>query len=109
MRVAKERLPLSYGPSTREWNQAHEALKTDEQLWRFLRFDGLQPDGAGGLFEARTCPHCQSTLLRPISRERALALHKQLLQLQVQVHEALPLSRNSHSEPVHFFGEVAQP
>ena len=54
MCAAKARSPLAHGSSSVEWKQAHAALMAEAELWRFLRFEGLQVDGAGGFFEART-------------------------------------------------------
>ena len=92
MPVADARSPLAHGASRSAWVKAHAAVQADDALWRLLRLDGLQPDGLGSLFEARSCPCCQSTILRPISHEQALALCAQLATLQAQAMEALSLS-----------------
>lgn len=74
--------PFFHGPSSAEWTAAHEALKADDALWRAMAFDGVQHDGRGGLVENRRCPHCESTLSRPISPEQA----REVCQHQAVVH-----------------------
>lgn len=83
--------PLAHGTSTEEWDRAHEKIRADEQLWCLLRLDGIQP-ADDSLFEMRTCPRCQSSILRPISREQAEALFLHLVRLQAQVEDALTSS-----------------
>ncbi len=89
MSVADACTPFAHGASRSAWEQAHAAVQADEGLWRLLRLDGLQSDGFGGLFEVRICPRCQSTILRPTSREQAIELCFQLEKLQAQALEAL--------------------
>lgn len=74
--------PLSHGPSGAEWTAAHDALKTNDQLWRSLAFDGVQHNGRGGLMEHRRCPCCGSTISRAISVEQA----REVCQNQAVVH-----------------------
>lgn len=88
----KDGSPLSHGDSSTAWTHAHEALKADAHLWPLLRLDGVQSDAAGALYEMRTCPRCQSTLLKPIVREQAIELCCRLARLQTQALEALSLA-----------------
>lgn len=89
MPVMSPRTPLSHGPTAAQWNAAHRALRRNEALWRSLAFQGLQPAAKGRLYEVRCCPACQSTLLRPISRHKAAALYRSLLQLCEQARSTL--------------------
>jgi hypothetical protein len=57
-------------------------MKSDDELWRSLLFDGIQHDGVGGLLEHRRCPGCGSTLSR-----RTTALHAVgIIATQAEVH-----------------------
>ena len=51
----------------------HTELKGNEALWTAAPFGGIQPLGSA-LGEGRHCPVCGSTVLRPVSLGRALAL-----------------------------------
>lgn len=51
----------------------HTELKGNEELWTAAPFGGIQPLGSD-LGEGRHCPVCGSTVLRPVSLGRALAL-----------------------------------
>jgi general stress protein YciG len=74
--------PFFHAESSLEWRAAHDALKANDALWRSLAFGGVQHDGRGGLVEHRGCPHCGTTLSRPISTEQAL----EVCQHQAVVH-----------------------
>lgn len=51
----------------------HTALKRGDDLWTAAPFAGIQPVGRA-LWECRHCPDCGSTVIRPVSLGRALAL-----------------------------------
>ncbi len=80
--VPPQSSPLAHGSSGAEWAAAHDALKANDALWSSLAFDGVQHDGRGGLIENRRCPHCGSTIGRPVSAAQAL----ELCQQQAVVH-----------------------
>ena len=84
--------PLAHGNSGHDWQKAHDAIKSDERLWRRCALDGIQGDGMAALYEARRCPACESTILKPITREHALELCEHLRRLQTKALEALVLS-----------------
>ncbi len=82
--------PLVHGPSGADWKAAHDALKADDKLWQALAFEGVQHDGGGGLVEHRRCPHCTTTLSRPISPEHAVELCRH--QAVIHAHSAEAIS-----------------
>lgn len=51
----------------------HTELKENDELWTAAPFGGIQPLGCD-LGEGRHCPVCGSTVLRPVSLGRALAM-----------------------------------
>lgn len=51
----------------------HDAFKRSDDLWTAAPFAGIQPVGRA-LWECRHCPACGSTVIRPVSVGRALAL-----------------------------------
>ena len=51
----------------------HTPLKRNDDLWTAAPFAGIQPVGRA-LWECRHCPACGSTVIRPVSVGRALAL-----------------------------------
>jgi len=63
--------PLAHGNSGQDWQEAHDAIKADDRLWRRCAFDGVQGDGKMVLYENRRCPACESTLSRPINMTAA--------------------------------------
>lgn len=62
---------LCHGDNTADWQDAHDALKRDDQLWQRAELAGLQIDGQT-LWEVRLCPSCRTSVLRAISPASAL-------------------------------------
>jgi len=108
--------PLSHGPSSIEWNAAHDEIRANDALWQSLAFDGVQHDGRGGLLENRRCPRCASTLSRPVTLEKARKLCQQQAVVHALSNEALsdarqvrPKSRRGFAAmPIEKLREIAR-
>ena len=86
---AVHRRPIQHGPTKEDWQRAHEAIKTDKEIWASLTVDGFQSNGRGGLIEHRRCPACRSSISRECTALEAFATLSQIAGVHARSLEAI--------------------
>lgn len=64
---------LSHGPSGEEWEQAHQRIKDNREVWSRLQFQGIT-GMRGEVYEMRACPSCGSTVNKQVTLSDAVGL-----------------------------------